>query len=236
MSEPTQRGEARSDPGEPATPERPSGLPEAKSEARMRTPIPGTIDREDPTPARVSLRPRRDETPTTSSSASRPPGLVHMTTSVRRRLMLVLDDDERASEPEPDPTVPPMVQPEPEPVGLAEPERLAARSLARWVALSGLLTLTVGALTGLSYFTGQGTVAHVVVGILASALAFWLLAAALSFRRVTQPKPGMRPRHHLLAGFTLLRSALLLKALLLFAALALGCVTFSLAASLLFLL
>lgn len=166
--------------------------------------------------------------------SERPPGLVNMTTSVRRRLMLVLDDD---SQPDGalDPSTPPKVQPAP-PTGLNEAERLAARSLGRWVGFTGLMTLTVAALVGLSYFTHQGTVAQVVIGILASALAFWLLGAARAFHRVASPKRGFRPRHHLLAGFGLLRSALLLKALLLFAALALGCVTFSLLGSLLFLL
>ncbi len=235
-------GNARSDGGtEP--PERPSGLPEVKSEARMRTPVPeskagesraGESKAED---GRVSLRPRRDETPA-KVTESRPPGLLNMTTSVRRRLMLVLDDDERASQPPPaDPSAPPKLPPRAEaPLGLDASERTILRSLARWVAFTGLMTLTVGALTGLSYFTGTGTVAHVVVGILACALAFWLLGAALSFRRVGNPKPSMRPRHHMIAGFGLLRSALLLKAVLLFAALALSCVTFSLAGSLLFLL
>lgn len=221
--------------GEKEAAERPSGLPDVKSEARMRTPVPESKAED----ARVSLRPRRDETPTTPSIEPRPPGLVHMTTSVRRRLMLVLDDDERASQPEQaDPAVPPKLPPRAPapPLGLDASERSILRSLARWVAFTGLMTLTVGALTGLSYFTGTGTVAHVVVGILACALAFWLLTAALSFRRVGNPKPNMRPRHHMIAGFGLLRSALLLKAVLLFAALALSCVTFSLAGSLLFLL
>lgn len=212
--------------------ERPSGLPEAKSEARMRTPVPPSSAE-----GRISLRPRRDETPTAPSVEPRPPGLTNMTTSVRRRLMLVLDDDERASQPPPaDPAAPPKLPSAAPPLGLDASERSILRSLARWVAFTGLMSLTVGALTGLSYFTGTGTVAHVVVGILACALAFWLLTAALSFRRVGNPKPNMRPRHHMIAGFGLLRSALLLKAVLLFAALALSCVTFSLAASLLLLL
>ena len=218
--------------GEEEPAERPSGLPDAKSEARMRTPVPAEAGGE-----RVSLRPRRDETPT-RPVVERPPGLLNMTTSVRRRLMLVLDDDERASQPAPaDPAVPPALPARTAaPLGLDASELSILRSLARWIAFTGLMSLTVGALTGLSYFTGTGTVAHVVVGILACALAFWLLTAALSFRRVGNPKPNMRPRHHMIAGFGLLRSALLLKAVLLFAALALSCVTFSLAASLLFLL
>lgn len=229
-----ERSEALSSPGEPAS-ERPSGLPDAKSEARRRTPLP------DDEPAkrekRISLLPPQGDAPAkpSSSPSERPPGLVHMTTSVRRRLMLVLDDDSSQPDGALDPKVPPKVQPPPP--GLDEAERAAARSLGRWVAFTGLMTLTVGALTGLSYFTHeQGTVAQVVIGILASALAFWLLGAARAFHRVASPKAGMLPRHHLLAGFSLLRSALLLKAVLLFAALALGCVTFSLVASLLFLL
>ena len=103
----------------------------------------------------------------------------------------------------------------------------------RWVVFSGLLYLTVGALTGLSYVTGPGSVAHVVVGILSSALSVWLLWAALSFRRMLSRD---RQQHHLVNGLGLLRSALLLKAILLFSAMALGCFTFSILTGLLLLL
>ncbi len=96
------------------------------------------------------------------------------------------------------------------------------------------MTMTIGALTGLSYFTGEGKVAHVVVGILASALSVWLLAAAVTFHRAARRGRAVGP--FLIQGFGLLRSALLLKAVLLFAAMVLCCFTFSLATSLLFLL
>jgi hypothetical protein len=240
-----ERSEARSRPD--LAIERPSGLPDVKSETRQKTPIP--FDPRDELGAaagRDSEPASRDDTspfslPTRAKSAAapaqpdekRPPGLPHMTTSVRRRLQLVLEDDDpyRPSRPNTsDPKRPPKHAP-----AFTGAEISMARSLGRWVALCGLMTLTVGALTGLSYLTGRGTVAHVVVGILASALAVWLLMASLSFRRVARPEHP-RPQQELLGAFALLRSALLLKAVLLFAALALGCVTFSLAASLLFLL
>jgi cell division protein FtsX len=76
-------------------------------------------------------------------------------------------------------------------------------------------------------------VAHVVVGILASALSVWLLASAWSFRRVLTDE---RQQHHLVNGLGLLRSALLLKAILLFSGMVLGCFTFSIAVALLLLL
>lgn len=229
-----ERGEAR-----PA--ERPSGIPDSKSEARRKT---------DDTPARLSLRPgaleTKSERPQPGEPASgatpaipRPPGLPHMTTSVRRRLQLVLEDDDPARASQPSIHPPKMEEP-----AFDAPTLQVARSLSRWIAFSGLLTLTVGALSGLSYLTGASTVAHVVVGILASALGAWLLTAARSFHRVASVNPSGKTRtppdaaraQHLMSAFSLLRSALLLKAVLVFAALALSCVTFSLAASLLFLL
>ena len=280
--------EARSTPELEAAEERPSGLPDQKSAARLKTPVPdaprsrdekpekrrddtpaavhpieGARARRDPTPADASRRdptparpprrdetpskarrdptpvrpPRRDETPSTARAiAERPPGLTQMTTSARLRLQLVLDDDERprieSTPPAPDPKKPPSVSSAKVPP--FDPRDLkAVRSLGVWIGLSGLMTLTVGALTGLSYFTGEGKVANVVVGILASALSVWLLAAAFTFSRVGHQG---RVTHRLIGGFSLLRSAFLLKAILLFAAMALGCFTFSLAASLLFLL
>ncbi len=280
--------EARSTPELEAAEERPSGLPDQKSAARLKTPVPDAPrpsrpdetpsearrdttplrpgeprpeeskarrdstplrpgettrpSRRDPTPIRP---PRKDETPlrvvrpaqerAESGTVERPPGLTQMTTSARLRLQLVLDDDERPridSTPPPDPKKPPSLSAAQVPP--FDPRDLSAvRSLGVWIGLCGLMTLTVGALTGLSYFTGEGKVANVVVGILASALSVWLLAAAFSFSRAGH---NGRVTHRLVSGFSLLRSAFLLKAILLFAAMALGCFTFSLAASLLFLL
>jgi hypothetical protein len=230
------RGEARSDPGiEPASTEgdaRPVGLPAAKSEARRK---PSDEPAPEGTAALRPLRPSRDDS--ASKAEERPPGLTQMTTSARLRLQLVLDhDDERprisSIPPPPDPRKPPSLPVEK--VTFDPAELKLVRSLGRWIAFSGLMTLTIGALTGLSYFTGEGKVAHVVVGILATALAFWLLAAAITFHRAARKSRSVG--QHLVSGFGLLRSALLLKAVLLFAAMVLGCFTFSLAASLLFLL
>ena len=107
------------------------------------------------------------------------------------------------------------------------------RSLYRWIGFCGLITLAIGALTGLSYLTGEGSVAHVVVGMLASAISVWLLLAALNFRRVLRDR---QRQHHLVNAFGLLRSALLLKAILMFSGMVLGCFAFSIAGSLLLLL
>jgi hypothetical protein len=225
------RGEARSDPGlgPPADAEaRPTGLPDAKSAARRKP-----LDAQESDAPLRSLRPHREAS--APPDEPRPPGLTQMTTSARLRLQLVVDDDERArvsTIPPPDPTTPPKLPVEQ--ITFDAGELKLVRSLGRWIALSGLMTLTIGALTGLSYFTGEGTVAHVVVGILASALSVWLLAAAVTFHRAARRNRTVG--HHLVQGFGLLRSALLLKAVLLFAAMVLGCFTFSLAASLLFLL
>ena len=96
-----------------------------------------------------------------------------------------------------------------------------------------VITLAVGALTGLSYLTGPGSVAHVVVGILATALSVWLLAAGWRFHRVSR---DARRQHHLVSGLGLVRTAMLLKAILVFSAMVIGCFTFSIAVSLLLLL
>lgn len=228
---------ARSSPGlDDASELRPTGLPDAKSAARRRTPLPA--DGDEPS-AREPLLPPRDAKSASESTPGdeRPTGLRAMTTSARMRLQLVFEEDDSRPRisvppPEPDPKAPPRVS-------IAElafdPNELKlVRSLGRWIALAGLMTLTIGALTGLSYFTGEGKVAHVVVGILASALSFWLIAAGVRFHRAARRNRTVG--HHLIQAFALLRSALLLKAVLLFAAMVLCCFTFSLAASLLFLL
>lgn len=200
---------------EDEAPEAPTGIPDAKSSARAITPIPEEPDR-----------------------PARPPGLTQMTPSARLRLQLVIDEDDTGHKKKiqiVDET-PAPIKPPSDMVPFVKTEIRDVRSLGRWIAFTGLMTLTVGALTGLSYATGGGSVAHVVVGILATANAFWLLAAAFAFHRVTRAEKGRLARHHLVGGFGLLRSAFLLKAILLFSAMALGCFGFSLAASLLFLL
>lgn len=211
----------------------PAGLAEVSEDTRR--------ERDDEAPAaRRALVPRgapaEDAEPRDPKRAvdERPPGLQHLTPSARLRLQLVLDQDDegrpRASAPPLEPTAPPLLGQ----LALGPAELLVVRSLRAWVGFSGLMHLSVGALTGLSYFTGEGQIAHVVVGILATGLSAWLLGAAFNLHRVARRKP--RPRHHLVSAFGLLRSALLLKALLVFAAMVLGCFTFSLAVSLLLLL
>ena len=111
--------------------------------------------------------------------------------------------------------------------------RAAIASLSHWIGFCGLITLAIGALTGLSYLTGEGSVALVVVGILASAISVWQLLAVFSLRRVLSQA---QQQHHMVHALGHIRSALLLKAVLLFAAMVLGCFTFSIAGSLLFLL
>ncbi|HJL16072.1 MAG TPA: hypothetical protein RMH99_10460 [Sandaracinaceae bacterium LLY-WYZ-13_1] len=173
---------------------------------------------------------------TVPSAPKRPTGLKHVTTSARHRLQLALDEDIDELEAIRPPRLPEASRLSRRDVGhipFDEEGQKVVRSLSRWVAFCGLLTLTVGALTGLSYVTGPGSVAHVVVGILACALSVWLLAAAFSFHRVLRDR---RQQHHLVNGLGLLRSALLLKAILLFSGMVLGCFTFSIGAALLFLL
>ncbi|MGE0788012.1 MAG: hypothetical protein AB7S26_20220 [Sandaracinaceae bacterium] len=190
---------------------RPTGLKHMTTSARLRLQLAFDDDEEEEGP-------------------KRPRGLTHMSTSARRRLELALEQEEDASIP------PPVIDKTHLASGqlpLDERARATMRSLGRWVMFCGLMTMTLGALTGLSYLTGPGSIAHVVVGILACAVSVWLLAAAWSFRQVLADRPEP---HHLVTALGHIRSALLLKAVLVFAAMVLGCFGFSIAGSLLFLL
>lgn len=199
------------------TPKRPPGLKNMTTSARLRLEL--ALDHDDD----------EDE-----ADEKAPKGLSPMTTSARRRLELALEHDEDLVDIRP-PALPKerISHADLGAIPFDEEARAVIRSLMRWVAFCGLITLTLGALTGLSYFTGPGSIAHVVVGILACAVSVWLLAAAWSFRRVLHDR---RQRHHLVHALGHIRSALLLKAVLVFAAMVLGCFTFSIAGSLLFLL
>ena len=215
-------GEARASDREAVLPEKPPGLKNMTTSARLRLQL--AFDDEE------------------EGAPKKPVGLKNMTPSARRRLELAVEHDEsirppklegRHSAPEIEgkrrksrPSLPGRIP--------FDAEALATvRSLSRWVAFCGFITLAVGALTGLSYLTGPGSVAHVVVGILATALSVWLLAAGWRFHRVSR---DARRQHHLVSGLGLVRTAMLLKAILVFSAMVIGCFTFSIAVSLLLLL
>jgi len=180
-----------------------------------------------------------DDAPAEAAPKKKAPvGLKNMTTSARHRLELAIEhDDEDVF----DPTRPPKLDKErlsqvDADLGTipfdAEGQKII-RSLAGWIGFCGVITLGIGALTGLSYVTGEGSVAHVVVGILATAVSFWQLMAVWSLRKVLSER---QQQHHMVHALGHIRSALLLKALLVCAAMVLGCFTFSIAGSLLFLL
>ncbi len=163
-----------------------------------------------------------------------PQGLKNMTTSARQRLELAgeADDDDVFEAIKP----PVLAKERLSDVGeipFDEAGRAVVASLARWIGFCGIMTLGIGALTGLSYLTGEGSVAHVVVGILACAVSMWQLLAVWDLRRVLRDR---QQQHHMVNALGHVRSALLLKALLVCAAMVLGCFTFSIAGSLLFLL
>jgi len=214
---------------EPVLPERPPGLKNMTTSARRRLEL--ALEHDE------SVRPPPPE------DKPRPPGLKNMTPSARRRLELALEHDEsirppklegRHSAPELAPKDAPRRRASvPGRIPFDDEAVATIRSLSRWVAFCGFITLAVGALTGLSYLTGPGSVAHVVVGILATALSVWLLAAGWRFHRVARET---RQQHHLVSGLGLVRTAMLLKAILVFSAMVLGCFTFSIAVSLLLLL
>lgn len=232
-------------PVDAAEDKRPSGIPPEESTARRRFRPPKKSERKNASGA-SGKRPRGLKNITESArlrlqlaleydddDGPRPPGIPHMSTSARQRLELALEYEE-------DDILPPDALPkqarqslDPGDVPLDAAGRKVLRSLSRWVAFCGLVTLAIGMLTGLSYITGPASVVNVVVGILACALSVWLLAAANSFRRVLAA-PGRR--HLLVNGLGLLRTALLLKAILLFSAMVLGCFVFSVVGGLLVLL
>ncbi|MGF1470039.1 MAG: hypothetical protein ACFCGT_28295 [Sandaracinaceae bacterium] len=114
-----------------------------------------------------------------------------------------------------------------------EPGEQLLRSLGRWVLLTGLSALAFGVWTAGRYLVAEVPVAQVVVAILATALGVWLLTASVRFRQVLVTDG--RDQHHLINGFGLLRTAIVLKALLLFAVMVLGCFASSVVAALLFL-
>ncbi|MFK7991657.1 MAG: hypothetical protein AB8I08_36910 [Sandaracinaceae bacterium] len=246
IDEPADALESASAAEEALDDKRPSGIPPEESTARLRFRPPKKSERKKP-PTSSDKRPRGLKNITESArlrlqlaleydddeEGPRPPGIPHMSTSARQRLELALEYEE-------DDILPPDALPEqarqsldPGDVPLDAAGRKLLRSLSRWVAFCGLVTLAIGMLTGLSYITGPASVVNVVVGILASALSVWLLAAANSFRRVLAA-PGRR--HLLVNGLGLLRTALLLKAILLFSAMVLGCFVFSVVGGLLVLL
>ncbi len=235
-SEESEGSEAPDESETAATEARPPGLRNMTTSARLRLEL-AFLDDDDDEEEEEDEDEDSDEGDEPGADGAdgrpaRPPGLRQMSTSARQRLELALEHDEDVSiaPPRVDPK---RLQPSPGAIPFDAEAQKAIRSLMRWVLFCGLLTLTLGTLTGLSYLTGPGSIAHVVVGILSSAVSVWLLAAAWSFRRVLTAR---QQQHHLVHALGHLRSALLLKSVLVFAAMVLGCVTFSIAGSLLFLL
>ena len=166
--------------------------------------------------------------------AKRPLGLQNMNTSARHRLELALEHDDEDIF---DPTKPSVLARERISefgfIPFDESARRLIGSLSRWIGFCAVITLAIGALTGLSYLTGEGSVAHVVAGILATAVSIWQVLAVWSLRKVLNDR---QQQHHIVHALGHIRSALLLKALLVCAMMILGCFTFSIAGSLLFLL
>jgi hypothetical protein len=177
-----------------------------------------------------------------------------MTPSARKRLELVLD---RPSSVPPatiqnaplEKVPPPAAVPReslPQARSAAKPharfgegEAKQLRRLARWVMLCGLLAASSGAIAGAGALLGRsGPIASVMIGVMAAILAgslgVWLLSAGLSFWRAARhPKEQL---HRFVDGLGLVRTALLLKAILLFSTMVLGCFSFSIAAALLLML
>jgi len=211
----------------------PPGLGELTTSARMRLELAIEHD-SDETDLDEEDEEEEEQSTSRFPGLKLPVGLKNMTTSARHRLELALDHDDDDVF---DPTKPPVLSRERlsnvGTIPFDETGKSLVRSLSRWIGFCGVITLGIGALTGLSYLTGEGSVAHVVVGILATAVSIWQLLATWSLRKVLSQR---QQQHHMVHALGHIRSALLLKALLVCAAMVLGCFTFSIAGSLLFLL
>lgn len=118
------------------------------------------------------------------------------------------------------------------PFGPAEQRMI--RSLASWIALTGLAMIGVSAVCGAQWATGRASVPSAVVSVLAGAIGLWSLLAGWHFGRVVASDRD--DTHQLVRAFSNLRSIFILQAIGLFLALALGCFAFSIVASLLALL
>ena len=103
--------------------------------------------------------------------------------------------------------------------------------IAGAIAVCGIVMLNHQVLRGVGALDPASLLAA--VGILACAVSLWQLLAVWDLRRVLRHR---RQQHHMVHALGHIRSALLLKALLVCAAMVLGCFTFSIAGSLLFLL
>lgn len=151
------------------------------------------------------------------------------------------DKDERKDKRK-EPTRPPDSMPPPDAkphARFGKEEAKNLRGLAVWVLIAGTLAAITAAIAGAGALLGRsGPIASVMIGVMASILAgsigVWLLSAGLSFwRAARQPSSHL---HRFVDGLGLVRTALLLKSILLFSALALGCFSFSIAAALLLML
>lgn len=108
------------------------------------------------------------------------------------------------------------------------------RSLARTVGLTGLCSISIGAIVVAQLVMGRGNVPSAVAAVLVAAIGAWSLLAAFHFQRVG--RSDREDAAQLVAAFGNLRSIFLLKAIGLFLVLALSCFAFSVVASLLALL
>lgn len=163
-----------------------------------------------------------------------------------RRLELVI------SEPPPAPdlrdSAPVVVRPsDPDATRASEPGRTSfapselrsIRSLAGWLALTGLTTLAICGVLGAQWSQGRGSVPSAVAAVLTGAVGLWSLLAGWHLgRAVRLDRHAASPQavHQLVSGFSHLRSILILKAIGLFLVLGLSCFAFSIVASLLALL
>lgn len=110
-------------------------------------------------------------------------------------------------------------------------EARMVRSLARWMSVTGLFTLgIVGALSTQWKLAPLG-VPLGGLGAMVGAVGLWNLLAALHLRRI--PRDPARARRELVKALSSLRGILILKSWVLFLALGLACLSFSLVAALL---
>lgn len=112
---------------------------------------------------------------------------------------------------------------------LPKVERRLIRSLAAWIALTGIGAMAIGGVCIAQWVLGRGNVPSAVLLVLSSAIGFWSVMAGIHLGRVVAK--GHRDAHELVRAFSHLRSIFILRAISLFLLLALSCFAFSIVAS-----
>lgn len=112
---------------------------------------------------------------------------------------------------------------------LALAQRRMIRSLAAWIALTGIATALIALVCVAQWALGRGNVPSAVLLVVSFAVGLWNVMAGVHLGRVFAK--GQRDADQLVRAFSHLRSIFILRAISLFLVLALSCFAFSILAS-----